>query len=809
MRSRLRKDGRTPKARLRPKITVMLIALFALWIFAAWVTWNDAGNLWTVQSRDNTAGRPTKTLINVLQVERRATLVQIAQSATRSGGAKAQVRRDIRVQTDRYVEQWRKKAFKADQEIMPYVKETDRRLRRLAGVRDGADAGAVSAASAAQVYNDAIDAAFRISRATAGLDDPELAADGRALIELTRAREMLAREDATVAEVLTKGRLAAGDYQRVIEAISAQRQVTSDAAASLSTDARDRYERLSQTPAYAQMERLQNRLRQEQRPNARVVVRPAEWQQATEQVLQQWDETIDAGGDRLVERSFPMAAGVIGRLTVAGGLGLVAVIASAWLAFTALRNLARGLSELRSAAEDLTRKLPHVVERLRSGERVDVDAEVPPLKGGGDDIDRVAKAFNELARDVVSSTVREIDIHNRHKEALQEVAQRPQALVRQALSTLDELERRPDLGTEELRRLFVVDNKLVLIGRFLANLQLLSGGRQIRGLIRPRSLYDLIRAAIGEVEDYDRVVSEPVAKDYWVIGPAVDDLVRVLAELIENGLKYSPSQSPVQISVTYPASGVAIEIVDHGLGLTPEKLEEYNHLLANPPAELDPKHMGLYVVAQCAKARGIQVTLMSGPYGGVQAVVLLPQDLLTTPPAPAPKPAKPPVAGSVSGGHAAVSNGGRPQGSAPSTAPQPTLSLVRSAQPNGSRDAEGLQTPATGNRIPQRAEAEDQRRPADNGTAGRTDEGAKSLTENGLPIRRPQESLAEPLREPTSADAGHVAEDAPNPEEVRRRLSNYQRLTRQGRADAQRTQAADAADAPAPAETTDRAPDGQ
>lgn len=807
MRSRLRQDGRTPKARLRPKITVMLIALFALWIFAAWVTWNDAGNLWTVQSRDNTAGRPTKTLINVLQVERRATLVQIAESA-RSAGARAQARRDVRAQTDRYVEQWRKKAFKADQEIMPYVKETDRRLRRLASVRDGVDAGAVSGASAAQVYNDAIDAAFRISRATAGLDDPELAADGRALIELTRAREMLAREDATVAEVLTKGRLAAGDYQRIIEAISAQRQVTGDAGASLSADVRDRFERLSQTPAFAQLERLQNRLRQEQRPAGRAVVRPAEWQHATDQVLKQWDETIDAGGDRLVERSFPMVAGVIGRLAVAGGLGLVAVIASAWLAFTALRNLARGLSDLRSAAEDLTRKLPHVVERLRSGERVDVDAEVPPLSGGGDDIARVAKAFNELARDVVASTVREIDIHNRHKEALQEVAQRPQALVRQALSTLDELERRPDLGTDELRRLFVVDNKLVLIGRFLANLQLLSGGRQIRGLIRPRSLYDLIRAAIGEVEDYDRVVSEPVTKDYWVIGPAVDDVVRVLAELVENGLKYSPSQSPVQISVTYPASGVAIEIVDHGLGLTPEKLEEYNHLLANPPAELDPKHMGLYVVAQCAKARGIQVTLTTGPYGGVQAIVLLPKDLLTTPPAPKPK--KAPVAGPVSGGHA-LPNGGRPQG-APSTAPQPTLSLVRSdaapSQANGSRDAEGPRTPATGNRIPQRADVQDGRRPADNGTAGRAAEAEDSLTENGLPIRRPQESLAEPLREPSSVDAGHVPEDAPNPEEVRRRLSNYQKLTRQGRADAQRTQAADARDAAAPAET-DTSPDGQ
>ena len=139
----------------------------------------------------------------------------------------------------------------------------------------------------------------------------------------------------------------------------------------------------------------------------------------------------------------------------------------------------------------------------------------------------------------------------------------------------------------------------------------------------------MLRAAIGEVEDYIRV---DVASDGHdaVVGSAVNDVIHLVAELIENATTFSPPSTRVEIRADAVANGFAVEIEDRGLGLTPAELAEVNARLASPP-EFDLAHsdqLGLFVVGQLAARQGIKVSLRDSPFGGTTAIVLLPPGLV-------------------------------------------------------------------------------------------------------------------------------------------------------------------------------------
>ncbi|MEU8033429.1 ATP-binding protein, partial [Streptomyces sp. NPDC049099] len=220
-------------------------------------------------------------------------------------------------------------------------------------------------------------------------------------------------------------------------------------------------------------------------------------------------------------------------------------------------------------------------------------------------------------------------------EVFVNLARRLQSLVHREISILDELENEiedPDL----LKGLFHVDHLATRIRRHAENLAVLGGAVSRRQWSNPVSMTEVLRSAIAEVEQYSRVKLVPPI-DGELRGHAVADVIHLLAELIENASVFSAPQTQVLLRAGLVTSGLAVEVEDRGLGMPVGEQNRMNALLADPDqvnvaSLLADGRIGLYVVSQLARRHGIHVRLQSNIYGGVQAVLVVPQALLGTAP---------------------------------------------------------------------------------------------------------------------------------------------------------------------------------
>ncbi|MFD4791079.1 sensor histidine kinase, partial [Streptomyces sp. NPDC058459] len=216
-------------------------------------------------------------------------------------------------------------------------------------------------------------------------------------------------------------------------------------------------------------------------------------------------------------------------------------------------------------------------------------------------------------------------------EVFVNLARRLQSLVHREISILDELENDiedPDL----LKGLFHVDHLATRIRRHAENLAVLGGAVSRRQWSNPVGMTEVLRSAIAEVEQYSRVKLVPPVEGE-LRGHAVADVIHLLAELIENATVFSAPQTQVLLRAGLVTSGLAIEVEDRGLGMPVEEQHRMNALLVDPDQAdvagmLADGRIGLYVVSQLARRHGISVRLQSNIYGGVQAVLVVPQALL-------------------------------------------------------------------------------------------------------------------------------------------------------------------------------------
>ncbi|WP_019632721.1 nitrate- and nitrite sensing domain-containing protein [Actinomadura atramentaria] len=760
---RFRKPPESRKIRMRLKITAVLLSLTALWGFAAWVTVRDGWNLLQTSERDTTAGRPTKTLINVLQDERRLSLVYLA---ARHRNVAPPDLAEQRERTDQAIAHWRTSAKDAPgAKIQRHIELTSQRLQSLAGIRSAIDGGSIDASAAAKPYNDAIDAGFLINMANAELDDPDISSDGRALIALTQARELLSREDALAEAMLTARRVGPTEATQFAQAVGVYRYSLEAAYAQLHPSDQARYDAFASGTTAGKLKALEDRIIQQSHRSTKPNVTATQWENTTRPVLTQLDGIVDKGGDAVVERAQPIGYGVILRLVFIAGLGLVAVVASVVLAVTTSRLLLRQIQRLKIAARELAeRQLPEVVERLSRGEKVDVASAAPPLQFGDDEIGQVGREINRVQEIAIAAAVGQAEQRRGFREILRNQALRTQALSVQQHHVLDRVERRRDLDPEVFGDILKIDEVATRIRRHTGNILLLSGGQAHRGTRRPMALVDVVRLAIGQVENYQRV-NVPRLDDRWLSGRALD-VTSLLAELIENALSFSEPDTTVEITSQATANGLAVMIEDKGLGLRPEQFDTVNALIADPPPfdAASSSRLGLLVVGLIARRHGVTVTLKGSAFGGVMAVVLLPNNLFEAEPPAATGPV--PEAPRRAAEDAPVRQNG-------------SLALLRPAEPAGppalrvARESGPHPTPPEAP-APARRSAED---------ADETD-----TTRHGLPIRQPQASIVEQLRteEPVVAEEPEEPVETRSPEDVLRIMGSFQRGTRQGRADASR-----------------------
>ncbi|MGW5254819.1 nitrate- and nitrite sensing domain-containing protein [Streptomyces sp. NPDC004012] len=239
------------------------------------------------------------------------------------------------------------------------------------------------------------------------------------------------------------------------------------------------------------------------------------------------------------------------------------------------------------------------------------------------------------------------------------LALRTLGLVERQLAVIEGLEER-EQDPERLATLFRLDHFATVMRRHSENLLVLAGAEHVQQHAGPVPLVDVVRAAVSEIERYERVRIAALPPHAHVAGFVADDLSHLVAELLENAASFSPPDVTVEISGWLLESGeVMLSVQDEGIGMTGERMSRLNARLADfdPTEPYDQEGgeglgLGLYVVARLAHRHGVRVHLREQKQGGVAAVVVLPKTLLAAAPA-----AAVPTAGTgpVPGGAAAVS----------------------------------------------------------------------------------------------------------------------------------------------------------
>ncbi|WP_214326204.1 sensor histidine kinase [Nonomuraea sediminis] len=362
-----------------------------------------------------------------------------------------------------------------------------------------------------------------------------------------------------------------------------------------------------------------------------------------------WFDSISETVDRLhavqkslIEQIATRSADLRGgdRQVAALNIALVLILLVLVLAITAVmaRSLVRPLRRLRGDALKVAgQTLPELVQTLREGEANPDAVHVPPMEiSSKDEIGEVARAFDEVHREAVRLAGEEARLRSNVNAMFVNLSRRSQTLVERQITLIDGLEQ-GEQDESRLANLFKLDHLATRMRRNSENLLVLAGQDPPRRWSQPVKLVDVARASLSEVENYERVVLQ-VPDGVSVAGQAVNDIIHLLAELVENALSFSPRETRVTVSGSrIDGGGVMLSITDSGIGMTAEEFAQANTRLSDAPT-VDvsvSRRMGLFVVARLAHRHGVRVQLRPHGSGGMTAMVLLPEALLGAQAAPA------------------------------------------------------------------------------------------------------------------------------------------------------------------------------
>ncbi|MGW7573245.1 nitrate- and nitrite sensing domain-containing protein [Streptomyces sp. NPDC054765] len=328
---------------------------------------------------------------------------------------------------------------------------------------------------------------------------------------------------------------------------------------------------------------------------------------------------------------------------VSGALILLVLGVSLVGAFVVARSMVRSLRRLQDTAQKVAQdRLPELVKQLSESDPQDVDTSVQSVGvHSRDEIGRVAAAFDDVHREAVRLASEQALLRGNVNAMFTNLSRRSQGLIQRQLSLISELESR-EADPDQLSSLFKLDHLATRMRRNGENLLVLAGEEPGRRWTRPVPLVDVLRAAASEVEQYERIELNAVPQTE-VAGRVVNDLVHLLAELLENATSFSSPQTKVKVTGhALPDGRVLVEIHDTGIGLSPEDLSAINERLASPPT-VDvsvSRRMGLFVVGRLSLRHGIRIQLRPSDSGGTTALVMLPVDVAQGGKKPAPSNAK-------------------------------------------------------------------------------------------------------------------------------------------------------------------------
>ncbi|MEU6197604.1 ATP-binding protein [Streptomyces sp. NPDC047061] len=305
-----------------------------------------------------------------------------------------------------------------------------------------------------------------------------------------------------------------------------------------------------------------------------------------------------------------------------------------WITLAALvrRSVIRPVQALTGVAHEVAEVAGRELARVADDDAE--DSGPPRLRDmpvtARDEIGDLAEAFNQVQGTAAALLERQVLSRRNTAEMFGNVGRRVSNLTTRQLAFIDAVER-AETDPALLERLYSIDHIAVRLRRNADSLMLLAGIRETVLASGPTPVSNVVRAALGQIEGYQRVRLY-AGTDAMIEPDIIGDLTLMVAELLENAVSFSPAGSPVEVTVRSSDAGAHIVVTDHGLGMSAERLAEENmRLIRRERLDLVPtKVLGLFVVGALARRWEIGVELTRTPGGGVTAEVTLPSRLLLT-----------------------------------------------------------------------------------------------------------------------------------------------------------------------------------
>ncbi|MFJ8914111.1 nitrate- and nitrite sensing domain-containing protein [Amycolatopsis sp. NPDC102389] len=624
--------------RLRSKLAAVLIipTLTALALGTLRVI-DDSGEAARFQdTADQVAFADKITLVvHELQSERALAVARIAsQDASRQNGLDAQI-----AKVDRAVDDLRASANQInpdDQDTRDRYSRGLQRLDALRPLRGAMNTSLLGDTPVLIAYSGILDSLVQLGReVTTAVANRDVLRLGVTVQAISESKEFIARGDAALQIASFRGfpgdlfdqarsAVASGDASTaafVANASPEQRQLYSDTFSGPEVDDRRRIT----TMAFALHQ-------QNQPPSIDSVALGNDSRVALDKLRAV--ETNLLG--QLRAQADGLASDAINSAWIGGAIVLLALLAALFLMLVIARLMLRPLRVLRKTALDVAyTRLPETVQAIlddpdpvnaskRSVEPVPVTSR--------DEIGEVARSFDVVHEQAVKMAAEQALLRENVNGIFVNLSRRSQRLVERQLGVIDRLEA-DEQDPDHLASLFELDHLATRLRRNGESLLVLSGAGLAKSVPKPVPAADVIGAAVSEIEQYARI-EIGIVPEVAVQGLTIHDLVHVLAELLDNATYFSEPETKVTVrAVITRKKALAIQVTDHGVGMTEERLAEVNQRLADPP-DLDvsvTRRMGLYVVARLARRHGIEVRLRENEdiEGGVIARVVVPAELLT------------------------------------------------------------------------------------------------------------------------------------------------------------------------------------
>ncbi|GAB7037421.1 hypothetical protein JCM9533A_12690 [Catenuloplanes niger JCM 9533] len=632
------RQGRPIRQRLAALLAVPLaavLALLSLVVLVLVVAFNNA----RATTHDITLALSVQRLVQALQDERGATAGLLTGNevvAARLGTAREAVDQQ-RQAVSRLITEDNDAGNQLDERTQSTLASLD----ALENFRGQVDGKSVSLNSTVVFFTDRITAFNTIDFELDLLDDTGLRRMVTVLESLSAVKEGAALESVRLNEVFLRGSFevdGVNQYVSYAGLIAEQDAAFTRFAGAATQGQRDEFARVLDTGSARTVERFRE-IADESADGREIFADTGLYSNAMIQYLNGVTGLQEAVAGQIKDRASQLQTDALNAILILVAIVAASIAAAVVLLFYASRSITRPLAALSAEADHIAEvRLPQAValaQELSPDEERPKLAPVRLARGASAEMRAVADAFDHIQATAYALATEQALLRKSTTESLANLGRRNQNLLRRQLGFITTLERE-ETDPSALANLFELDHLATRMRRNAESLLVLVGSSSPRQWSAPLPIADVIRAAVSEVEEYRRVSFRRI-DEANITGAVVSGVAHLLAELIENGLTFSPPDSDVEIQGRRVGDQYLIAIVDQGVGMNDTEIEAANARLRGEGDFITApaRYLGHYVVGQLARDMGAEVKLASSPVTGVTARVLLPASVMATSAAPA------------------------------------------------------------------------------------------------------------------------------------------------------------------------------